>query len=102
MQEVFEATLTINNAPVNTNPFVEQFLARTAVAGASTLRGVREIKNLKFSMEQDNVSVVVNGEDIKLTPFPKDIIVSTMTGLVSPLRGVDAVNSMTVNVSKQS
>ena len=101
MQEAFEATLTVNNTPVDTNPFVEQFLARTVVAGASTLRGVGEIKNLKFSMEQDKVSVVVNGEDVKLTPFPQDIIVSTLTGLVSPLKGVDTVNSMTINVTKK-
>lgn len=98
MGERFEAKLRVNNEPVELNAFVEEFLARTAVGAASSLKGVADVQILQLYLERGDVSVVVNGEDISLTPFPNDIIASTLIGLVSSLKGVSKVESLKVFV----
>ena len=98
MKEALTATLSINKAPTEMNPFVEQFLARVVVAAVSTLKGTEEMESLEVYIEKREVSIVVNGKELPLTPFPSDIIVNTLEGLVSTLKGVDRVESLDIVV----
>ena len=98
MKESFEATLQVNNAPVDLNPFVEQFLARTAAGAVSSLKGTADMRSLELYLEQGNVRITVNGEEISVTPFPNDIIANTLVGLVSSLKVVGQIESLNISV----
>lgn len=98
MHKSFTAELVVNDAAVELNPFVEEFLARTVVGGVSSLRGAEKVEDLELFLEGDNVNLVVNGEELPLTPFPRDIIKGTIIGLVSSLKGVGKVDSVKISV----
>jgi len=98
MKEHFRATLKVNGTSVETNPFVEEFLARTTVGAVSSLKEVEDIKSLQVHQKKGNVEITANGKDIPLTPFPNDVISNTLVGLVSTLKGVDDIDSMDISV----
>jgi hypothetical protein len=99
MKENFKATLKVNKKAIEMNPFVEEFLARTAVGAVSALRGTEDIKSLEIHQEKGNVKITANGKEIPLTPFPNDIISSTLVGLVSSLKGVGGIDSLDISVT---
>ncbi|MBC8276232.1 MAG: hypothetical protein H8E40_14860 [Chloroflexi bacterium] len=98
MKESFRATLKVNEKAMETNPFVEEFLARTTVGAVSSLKGTEEIKNLKIHQKKGNVEITVNGKEIPVTPFPNDIISNMLVGMVSLLRDVDDIDSIDISV----
>jgi len=98
MKESLEAKLWVNNASVDLNPFVEEFLARTATGAVRTLKGAEDIKALELYVQEGDVRVTVNGNELPITPFPNDIIANTFTGLVSTLKGIDKVGILKINV----
>jgi len=98
MKESLEAKLWVNNASVDLNPFVEEFLARTATGAVRTLKGAEDIKDLELYVQEGDVRVTVNGNELPITPFPNDIIANTFTGLVSTLKGIDKVGILKINV----
>ena len=98
MKESFRATLKVNEKAMETNPFVEEFLARTTVGAVSSLKGTEDIKNLKIHQKKGNVEITVNGKEIPVTPFPNDIISNMLVGMVSLLRDVDDIDSIDISV----
>lgn len=98
MEENISAELRVNNEPVELNPFIEQFLARTVLGAVSSLRGVEEIQKLEMQLEGGDVRIIVNGNQLPVTPFPRDIITNTIKGLVSTLKGVGEIESVHVEV----
>jgi hypothetical protein len=98
MKAEFKASLWVNSLPVELNPFVGEFLARTVTGAVSSLKGAEDIQSLELYLEHGEISIIVNGGELTLTPFPKDIIASTVTGLVSSLKGIDKVESLRVDV----
>ena len=101
MKESFKAKLWVNKNPVDMNPFVEEFLARTSVGAVASLRGAEDIRSLEIHQDKGNVRIEVNGKNIPLTPFPNDIISSTLVGLVSSLKGISKIDSLLINVALQ-
>ena len=101
MEMNLKTELEVNNAPVELNPFVHEFLTRTVVGGVSSLKGTGNIQNLELNLERDDVKIIVNGNELPLTPFPKEIVSSTIIGLVSPLKGMDKVDSLKIKVEAQ-
>ena len=98
MKESFKAKLWVNKNPVDMNPFVEEFLARTSVGAVASLRGAEDIRSLEIHQDKGNVRIEVNGKEIPLTPFPNDIISSTLVGLASSLKGVGGIDSIDISV----
>ncbi len=101
MKRIFEAKLWVNNAALDLNPFVEEFLARTVAGAVSSLKGTEDIESLELYLEQGDVRVIVNGNELPLTPFPNDIIASTLVGLVSSLKGVSKIDSLSISLKAQ-
>ena len=101
MSKNLRAKLDVNRASIELNPFSEQFLARTVVGAASSLKGAENIRNLELYLERGDIKLVVNGNELPLTPFPKDIITNTITGLVSSLKGVGKIESLKINVKTE-
>jgi hypothetical protein len=94
----FKTELDVNNASVELNPFVHEFLTRTVVGAVSSLKGVEHIQGLELHLAHSDVKIVVNGNEVPLTPFPKEIITNTIIGLVSPLKGLEKVDTMKISV----
>ena len=94
----FKTELEVNNASVELNPFVHEFLTRTVVGAVSSLKGVEHIQGLELHLAHSDVKIVVNGNEVPLTPFPKEIITNTIIGLVSPLKGIEKVDSLKINI----
>lgn len=92
------ATLVVNKEAVKLNPFAEQFLARTAVGAASSLKGTQDIRELELYLTQGDVRLVVNGNEVTLTLFPREILSNTLVGLVSSLKGVGKIDSLKITV----
>ncbi len=103
MKENFKAKLWVNKTPIEMNPFVEEFLARTTVGAVAALKGTEGMTNLRLHQKKGDVQITVNSEPINLTPFPNDIISKTLTGLVSSLnlKGIDKIDSIEVTVATQ-
>lgn len=101
MKESFKAKLWVNKKPVEMNPFVEDFLARTSVGAASSLKGAEDIKSLEIHQEKGEVKLTVNGNELPLNPFSNEIISNTLVGLVSSLRGVGKIDSFDISVTVQ-
>ncbi|MDY6918073.1 MAG: hypothetical protein SVP26_09055 [Chloroflexota bacterium] len=98
MEQRYQATLEVNKEPVDLNPFIEQFVARTTAGAVSALRGAENIESLELSVRHGDVTVTVNGKDIEVTLFPNEILASTLTGMVSSLRGIGPIDSMGISV----
>jgi hypothetical protein len=101
MDKNLRAELEVNKVSIKLNPFVGEFLTRTVVGAACSLRGVENIRNLELYLERGDVKLVVNGNELPLTPFPREIITNTITGLVSSLKGVGKIDSLKISVKAQ-
>ena len=96
MGKALGAELAVNNVPVELNPFVEEFLARTVAGAVSSLKGTENIRDAELYLGRGGVNLAVNGSRIPLTPFPKEIITATMTGLVSSLKAVGKIDTVKI------
>ncbi len=101
MERNLKTELEVNNVPVELNPFVDEFLARTVVGAVSSLKGAGNIQGLELYLERDDVKIVVNGNELPITPFPKEIITNTIIGLISSLKGVHKIDSLKIKVKAQ-
>ncbi|MCX5999037.1 MAG: hypothetical protein NTU41_05435 [Chloroflexi bacterium] len=98
MTESYAAQLWVNQKPIELNPFVEEFLARTLAGAVSSLKGVKDIRSIDLLLEKGKAKITVNGQDVPVTPFPNDIIRNTLTGLANSLKGVDRVETLKAEV----
>jgi len=98
MSIIPKAKLRVNKISVDMNPFVEEFVARTAVGIVASLKGAENVQSLEIQQQKGDVKITVNGNEIPLTPFPNDIICSTLTGLVSSLKEVEDIDSLDISV----
>jgi len=101
MENKLGTQLEVNSVSVEINPFVQEFLTRTVIGAASSLKGAESIQNLELHLEQGDVKLIVNGNELHLTPFPKDIITNTIIGLVSSLKGLGKIDSVKINVKAE-
>jgi len=101
VKEKLEAALWVNNASVELNPFVEEFLARTVVAAVSSLKGPEDTRSLELYLDEGDIKINVSGDELPLTPFPKEIVTNTLIGLVSSLKGVGKIDSLKISIRGQ-
>ena len=100
MEKDLKAELEVNHVSVELNPFVEEFLSRTVVGAASSLKGTGNIKGLELHLERGDVKLIVNGNELPLTPVPKKLFTNTITGLVSTLKGVGRIDTLKITVRR--
>ncbi len=98
MEGNFEATLEVNNAPIDLSPFPEQFLSRTLVGAVSSLKEIENIENLGIYLKQREITLIVNGNQVELMIFPNDLIASIVVGMVSSLKGIDKIDNVKITV----
>ena len=100
MSGIPKAKLRVNKISIDMNPFVEEFVARTAVGMVTPLRGAENIQNLEIHQQKGDVKITINGNELPLTPFPNDIISNTLIGLVSSLKDIDIIDSIEISVTE--
>jgi len=95
-----QVSLTVDDAPIALNDFVQGYIDHVVSAILTSLRGTAEIQGIDLSLDGDRVSVLLNNEAVLLNPFATRIILGTMLGMVSPLKGVSTIERMRVNIKK--
>ncbi len=92
--------LFVNDVPIKTDYFVENFLDHTLSGMLEALEDTGDIKDLVLTIEGDNVAIKLNGAAVNINAFVNKIIRSTTIGMVSTLKGVSAVQKLKMTISK--
>jgi hypothetical protein len=95
-----QVSLSVNDAPIELNNFVQKYIGHVVSAILTSLRGTAEIQGIELTMEGDRVSILLNNETVSLNPFATRIIRSTILGMVSALKGVSMIEKMQVIIKK--
>ena len=93
-------SLTVNEAPINTDYFVAGFIDHTVSGMIEALEGTGKIKNLSLSVDGNKVTVNLNGSLVPTNVFASKIIKSTLLGMLSPLKGVADVKKLSITIHK--
>ena len=97
-----QVMLSINDAPIALNDFVQGYIDHVVSAILTSLRGTAEIQGIDLSIDGERVSVLLNNEAVPLNPFAARIILSTMLGMVSSLKGVSTIEKMQVIIKSKA
>jgi hypothetical protein len=83
-----ELKLSVNDIEIKTDYFVKEFTEHTAIGMMGGLRDTGEVKELKLSIDEGTVTIVINGRSIPVNEFASRIIISTTEGLLKPMKGI--------------
>ena len=93
--------LIVNGTPIKNEQFVAGFVEQTVIGMINGLKHNGAINDVKLSIENGSVSIILNGADLPVNAFVTKIIISTMNGLVSPLKGVTrAIETLELVIKK--
>jgi len=92
--------LTVNDAQISTDYFVEAFIDHLVSGMIEALEGTGKIKDLNLTIEGDNVTISLNGAVVPANTFVKKIIKGTTIGMVSTLKGVSDIKKINIIVRK--
>jgi hypothetical protein len=99
---IYDISLTVNGKAIEVTGFPKDFLTRTLLGAASSLKGVDEVDTLELSLKFGKVKLMVNSRPIALSQFPNIIIARTLEGMVSILKGVEGkVLSLEIELKKK-
>jgi hypothetical protein len=93
-------SLIINDAPIHTHIFVEEFIEHTVSGMIEALKGTGKIKDLKLTIEGDQVTLNLNGVPIPINTMTGKMIKSTIFGMVSSIQGMEDINTLSIIVHK--
>ena len=96
-----KASLRVDGSSVETNPFVESYLANVCKAILDSLKGTEGANKALFKIEGKNVELVVNDNPVELgidRGFAGVIVRDTILGVLSHLRGVRKWTQIEVEV----
>ncbi len=95
-----QVSLSVNDAPIELDYFVQGFIDHTIVGMLSALEGVGEVKTLDISIEADKVIINLNNTSVPINPFVNRVIRNTIFGMVSSLKGVSKINRTNISIRR--
>ncbi len=96
-----QISLTVNDAPISLDYFVQGFIDHTLSGMLASLEGTGEIKSLDLSIDEaGNVTIDLNGASVPINYFVNEIVKSTVTGMLSPLKGVGKIDKANISIRK--
>ncbi len=95
-----QVSLSVNDAPIETDYFVQGFIDHTLGGILAALEGTGEIEILDVSIEGDEVKINLNNALVPTNPFASKIIRNTIVGMVSSLKGVNEINKVKISISR--
>ncbi len=96
-----QVSLSVNDAPLELNDFVQKYIGRVVGAIITSLRGTAEIESIELAIDEDRVSIFRNNDAVPLNPFAARIIRSTILGMISSLKGVSTIERMQISIIKR-
>ena len=95
-----QVSLSVNDAPIGLDYFVQGFIDHTIDGMLAGLEGVGEIKSVDIFIEGDKVTIHLNKAVLPTNPFVGKITRNTIVGMVSSLKGVDGVNKANITITR--
>lgn len=95
-----EISLSVNDAAVELNEFVQGFIDHVVGGMLSALRDTGDISSVQVSIEEDRIDINLNNTEVPINPFVSDIIRNTIIGMVSSLRGVREAKRISINIKR--
>ena len=95
-----EISLSVNDAAVELNEFVQVFIGHVVSGMLSALRGTGDISIVQVSIEEDRIDINLNNTEVPINPFVSDIIRNTIIGMVSSLKGVREAKRISINIKR--
>ncbi|MCF8084427.1 MAG: hypothetical protein K9M96_15150 [Deltaproteobacteria bacterium] len=92
--------LSVNDAPVEIDYFIQNFLDHTITGMVSSLEGVMDIREVEVSIEGTQTTILLNGRSLPINDFVNDLFRNTLLGMVSTLKGVPEIKQLTVDVQR--
>jgi len=91
--------LSVNYVPVNIEDFVQQFIASVITGILGALKGYREEKDIRLSIDDDVVDITLDSDVIQLNPFVNTFVRNTVIGMVSSLKDVGQIERLEIIIS---
>jgi hypothetical protein len=95
-----EVKLSVNDAPISLDYFVQGFIDHTLGGVSAALEGTGEIETLEVDIEGDQVSFQLNSGLVPVNTFVSKIVRSTIVGMLSALKGVDRIDRVAVSIRR--
>ncbi|MBI2868416.1 MAG: hypothetical protein HYX96_01135 [Chloroflexi bacterium] len=92
--------LSVNDAPVKLDYFVQEFVHRVVNGILLALRGTCEIETLQLSIDGDSVDINLNNAAVPANPFVSKIVKNTLFGMASTLKGVETINRLKIEIKR--
>jgi hydrogenase maturation factor len=93
-------SLSVNNALIEMDYFVQRFVDHTVGGIVSSLQGVADVSDIEVKIEGSDVSIFVNGGDVPLNDFVAAIVSNTVRGMVSSLKGVESTEKIRIGIQR--
>jgi hypothetical protein len=95
-------SLIVNDAPIHSHPFVEEFIEHTISGMIEALKGTGKIKDLNLTVNGDYVTLNLNGVTIPTNAMTGKMIKNTILGMVSAIPGMEDINKLSIIVHKEA
>jgi hypothetical protein len=93
-------SLSVNDAPIEMDYFVQRFVDHTIAGILSSLEGVGDMSDIGVKINGKDVSVSVNADKVPLNDFVAAIVGSTVRGMVSSLKGVESTEKIQIGIQR--
>lgn len=95
-----QVSLSVNDAPIELDYFVQGFIDHVMGGMVAALRGTGEIESLDVSILEDTVTINLNNVMVPINPFVNRITRNTIVGMVSSLKGVSNTDRMNLTIRR--
>ena len=96
-----EISLTINDAPIQTDYFVAGFIDHTVGGMLAALEGTGDIGSMSLDADEGGqLTINLNNAQVSINPFVNNIVLSTLKGLLSTLKGVDEIKKLHLTIKR--
>ena len=92
--------LYVNDVPVPTEGFTQEFIERVIIGMLTELKGTGEIKDVQLSIKGNIVDININNTSISVNPFINKFIKNTVIGMVSSLKGVGQIDRLKISITE--
>lgn len=95
-----QVSLSVNDAPIELDYFVQGFIDHVMGGMIAALRGTGEIESLDVSILGDTVTINLNNAVVPVNPFVNRITKNTIVAMVSSLKGVSNIDRMNLSIRR--
>ena len=93
-------SLSVNNAPIDLDYFVQGFIDHTVVGMVSGLEGVGEPNEITIEINGEDVGINVNSNPVPLNEFVVSMVINTLRGMVSSLKGGEKAEKIQIGIQR--